>query len=105
MLPGACFGDDPRLAQASGEQRLAEDVVDLVGTGMGQVFSLEIETQLWRDGGGKAVGSIQRRRPAGVVREKLAQLGPEGRIVADLGVRLLDLDESRHQRLGHVAAA
>ena len=45
VLAGAGLGDDPRLAQASGEQRLAERVVDLVGAGVGEVLALEVQPE------------------------------------------------------------
>lgn len=41
MLTGPGLGDHPLLAHALSEQRLAEHVVDLVRTGVVQVFSLE----------------------------------------------------------------
>ena len=41
VLAGARLGDDARLAHAHGEQRLAEDVVDLVRAGVVEVLALE----------------------------------------------------------------
>ena len=41
VLAGAGLGDDPPLAHARGEQRLAERVVDLVRAGVRQVLALE----------------------------------------------------------------
>ena len=41
VLAGAGLGDDPLLAHALGQQRLAERVVDLVGAGVEQVLALE----------------------------------------------------------------
>ena len=43
VLSGPGLGDDPRLAEASGQQRLAQRVVDLVGAGVGEVLALEVE--------------------------------------------------------------
>ena len=121
VLAGAGLGDDPGLAEAAGQQRLAERVVDLVGAGVGQVLALEVEADgrdgrgrgavagepapaSARDGRREAVGAVQRRRPAGEPRQQLAQVRPEHRIVAERVVRGLELVEGRHQRLGHVAA-
>jgi len=42
VLPGAGLGDDPGLAHAFGQQGLAEDVVDLVGPGVVEVLTLEV---------------------------------------------------------------
>ena len=41
VLAGAGLGDDPRLADPLGEQRLAEHVVDLVRAGVVEVLALE----------------------------------------------------------------
>jgi hypothetical protein len=41
VLPGAGLGHEPRLAHALGQQRLAEHIVDLVRTGVVEVFALE----------------------------------------------------------------
>ena len=43
VLAGAGLGDDPRLAHALGQQRLAERVVDLVRAGVQQVLALEVD--------------------------------------------------------------
>ena len=40
MLTGSGLRDEAALSHALGEQRLAEDVVDLVGPGMGEVLAL-----------------------------------------------------------------
>ena len=64
VLAGAGLGDDPRLAEPPGEQRLSERVVDLVGAGMGQVLALEIQAE----GSGQPVdaagGGARQHRPA-----------------------------------------
>ena len=41
VLAGAGLGDQPRLAHALGQQRLAEHVVDLVRAGVVEVLALE----------------------------------------------------------------
>ena len=41
VLAGAGLGDQPALAHALGQQRLADDVVELVRPGVGQVLALE----------------------------------------------------------------
>ena len=128
VLAGAGLGDDPGLAEPPGQQRLAEGVVDLVRTGVGEVLALEVEAEP-RDGdrggasrrgrrtgrrrgkpgrfafhgGGQAIGPVQRRGSAGEALQQVAQVRPEHRVVAQRVVRGLELGEGRHQRLGHVA--
>ncbi len=120
VLAGAGLGDDPGLAQAPGQQRLPQRVVDLVGAGVGEVLALEVQAEL-RDGGGAADGPASpaasqatapaRRsarysavsRPAKRL-EQAAQVGPERRVVAQRVVGVLELGQGGHQRLGHVAA-
>ena len=121
MLTGAGLGDHPGLAQAAGQQRLAERVVDLVSAGVGEVFALEVEPQtrdprglrpvtgeagrLEAHGVGQAIGAVQGGRSSGERPEELAQLGPEDRVLAKRVVCLLELLEGGHQGLGDVAAA
>ena len=62
VLAGAGLGDDPGLAEAPGQQRLAERVVDLVGAGVGEVLALEVQAEP-RDVGGVAVASSVRTPP------------------------------------------
>ena len=45
VLAGAGLGDHPGLAQAAGQERLAEGVVDLVGAGVGEVLALEVDPE------------------------------------------------------------
>src|SRR5207247_2263432 len=44
VLAGAGLGDDAALANAAGEEALAEGIVDLVGAGVGEVLALEVDT-------------------------------------------------------------
>ena len=123
MLAGAGLGDDPRLAEAPGEQRLAERVVDLVGAGVGEVLALEVEADRGDrvaaarrpaaapgarpPGDGLARGGRRGRgrRAAGEPASSSSQLRPEPRVVAERVVGRLELLERAHQRLGDVAAA
>ena len=120
VLAGAGLGDHPGLAEPPREQRLAEGVVDLVRPGVGEVLALEVEPEV-RDAGsagaatgetrrlvahglGQAIGTVQRRRAAGEMRQQVAQLGPEDRVVPERVVGDLELLERGHQRLRDVAA-
>jgi len=85
---------------------------------LGEILALQVEAQGRGDGaagccggralqdpGGEAVGAVQRGRAAGEGREELAQLRPKARVVAELGVRRLQLRQGAHERLGDIAAA
>ena len=76
VLAGAGLGDDPGLAHALGEQRLAEHVVDLVRAGVVEVLALE------EDPGAAGVlgepGHLgERAGAAGVVDQQVVELGGE----------------------------
>jgi hypothetical protein len=43
VLAGPRLGDDAFFAQALGEQDLTDGVVELVGTGVQEVFALEVD--------------------------------------------------------------
>ena len=66
VLAGAGLGDDPRLAEPSGEERLAEGVVDLVGARVGEVLALQVEA----DPG----SSVGRRAPCRPGRQRRASI-------------------------------
>ena len=101
VLAGARLGDDPRLAQAPREQRLAQRVVDLVGAGVGEVLALEVQPQelgtatvrpadgsragarLLQHGDGQPVRAVQRRGSPDEVRQQVVELRPERGVVAD----------------------
>ena len=104
VLAGARLRDDPRLAHALGEEPLAQRVVDLVGAGVTEVLALEVDA---RAAGmlGEPLGERQGRRAPHVLPRELGDPLPEGRVAPRLAVRRLQLEERRHQRLGHVAAA
>ena len=103
VLPRAGLGDDALRAEALGEQRLADGVVDFVRAGMRKVFALEPD-----------VGA-----PAGAQRGGVRQGGGAAHPGLELMVELrleifarqvtvdarLQPIERRHQGFGHVAPA
>ena len=104
MLTGAGLGDHPRLAHLTGQQRLTQHVVDLVRSGVVQVFSLQ------EDPGATGVLAeprrlVQRRRPTAVVPLQPVQLVEECLVAAGLLVCGGDLLDDRHQRLGNESSA
>ena len=104
VLPGTRLGDDAFLAGALGQQDLTDGVVDLVCTGMAEIFALEIDLRLAivrRE----TVGACDRRRPAGKGRQEFAQFRLECRILARILIQRLEFIQRRDEGLGHVAAA
>ena len=104
MLTGAGLGDHAGLAHLPGEQRLTEHIVDLVRTGVVEVFSLEEDPRAT----GMLAESrrlVERRRPAGVVRLQLVELVQELLVGAGLLIGRGDFLDHRHQRLGDVPSA
>ncbi len=65
--PRTGLGDDARLTHALGQQNLAHGVVDLVRTGVVQVFALEINLRATKFLG-QAFSKIQRGRAAERIR-------------------------------------
>ena len=108
MLPRTGFGNDPFLAHPQGQQGLAQGIVDLVGTGVVEVFPLQPDAGAAVGAavvGSETLGLIQRCRPADVVLEQAIELIGEGGIVPGLSRRLLQFCQGWHQGLGHVLAA
>ena len=103
VLAGAGLRDDPVLAHALGQQRLAERVVELVRAGVHEVLALE--PQLATGQLREALGEVQRRRPPGEVAQQAVELAEVADVVAHPHPRRLELVERRQQRLGHVLAA
>ncbi len=103
VLAGAGLGDDPALAHALGQQRLAQDVVDLVRPGVVEVLPLEQEPEAEELGEVGALG--ERRRAAGVVAQQPVEAGAEGRVGPGVAERGLQLGQRGDQRLGDEAAA
>jgi hypothetical protein len=95
------LGDDPGLAEPSGEHGLAERVVQLVRAGVKEVLSLQVQALLRSE----ALRSGQRCRPAAEGAPQLVELGLEPRVGLRLVPGLLQLVEGRDQRLGDEAAA
>ncbi|MGY4466062.1 hypothetical protein ACVWWK_001744 [Bradyrhizobium sp. LB9.1b] len=104
VLAGAGLGDDALLAHAPRQHDLAEHVVHLVGAGVVELFTLEVDfcaAEMF----GQALGEIKRRGPADIILEIAVHLGLEGRIGLGLGVGLLQIEDQRHQGFGDEASA
>ena len=103
VLAGAGLGDQARFAHTAGQEGLADHVVELVRSGVGQVLPLEEhpDTQRLRQPG--ALGD--RRRPAAVVPKDAAELAVEVGVRPGGAEGGLELLACRYQRLGHELAA
>ena len=104
VLARAGFGDDSLLAHATSEQNLAQAVVDLVRSGVEQVFALDVDfraAQFFAE----APGVIQRRRPACVVFQQVVEFRMERGVLFRFLIRLLDFLQRGHEDLRDVASA
>ena len=104
MLTGPRLGDDARLAHPPRQQGLSDAVIDLMRTGMVQVFTLQV------DAGAagflsQPFGEIQRRRPADVLLQVISELALKLRIFTRLLILLRELPERGHECFRHVTAA
>ena len=100
VLAGTGFGDQPGLAHAAGHQGLADGVVDLVCTGMVEIFPLEVDlrpAQQLRP----APGVIDRAGPAHEMGQLVTELGLEIGVVAEALIGLAQLRQGADQRFGH----
>ena len=104
VLAGAGLGDHARLAEALGEQRLAEHVVDLVRAGVVEVLALEEDP---RTAGvlGEPRDLGDRRRATGVRVQQPRELGLERGVGLRGLVLRRQLVDRGDERLGHVAPA
>jgi hypothetical protein len=104
VLARAGLGNHAMLAHALGQEALAERVVDLVRTGVQQVFALQVNlraAQLFS----QPFTEGKRRRTPGVVRQQIGQLRLKGRVNLGQVVRAIQFVQRRHQRLRHVPPA
>lgn len=100
VLTGTGLGDNLRLAESAREKHLAESVVDLVGTSVVEIFTLQPDvgtTSIL----GETLGLVKLTRTThpGVVR---AVLFPESGIILDHIETLLKLGKTVHERLRDV---
>ena len=104
VLARAGLGDDAGLAHPLGEQRLREDVVDLVRAGVVEVLALEDDPGVTRvRGEPRHLGDDARAPGVGAVQP--LQLAHELGVHHRLAARLVELLQRRDQRLGDVAPA
>src|SRR5947209_6013622 len=104
VLAGPGFGDDPSFAHALGEKDLTERVINLVRSGVKEVFTLEIN--LWvSKPTAEAFGKIKRSGAAGESAEQTREFISETGIVLCAVVFFRETLERGHQSSGHKHAA
>ena len=104
VLTGPGLGDDALLAHLLGKQRLTQHVVDLVRSGVVQIFSLE-EDPCATGVLGKALGLVQRRRASAVVTLEPIEFTQELVVGTNLLPVHRDLFDHGHQGFGYVTPA
>ena len=104
MLTRAGFCNDPFFAHAFGEQDLAHRVIDLMRTGVAEVFALEINFRP-AELGGHALSKVKRCRAADIFAQIIIEFFFKRRIFARLLINFGQLIERLHEGLGHKHSA
>ena len=104
MLACTCLCNYPVLAHALRQKGLPQGIVDLVGAGMEQILTLEINlcSAIML---GQLICIIQKRRPACILHIVLSQLCQKIRIILVFVICLLQLVQHRHNNLRHILSA
>jgi hypothetical protein len=101
VLAGAGLGHDPPLSEPLREHGLAERVVELVGAGVEEVLTLEVEPL----SGSEPLCARQGRGPSPVLRAQPMQFLTEGWVGECFLPAPLELIERRNEGLGNEAAS
>src|SRR5512139_3237407 len=103
VLPRPGLGDHAALSHPTGEQGLADRVVDLVGAGVDEVLALQVDpaAEPLRE----PLGQIERGGAADEVPQQRGELGLKALVITGLGPGCAELVESRDQGLGHEPAS
>ena len=103
MLARSGFGDDAALAHTAREQSLPQTVVNLVRTGVQQIFALEVDlrsAKLLRQ-----PRSIKERSGAsGVLTQSFVEFALKFQVFLGLRVRRFKFFERGHECFGNVAS-
>src|SRR5581483_4876623 len=104
VLACARLGDQAGLLEPARQESLPDRVVDLVRTGVEQIFALEIYPRA-AEPAGEVSREVERRRTPCVLAQPARELATKRRGAAETEVRPLEIDERRHQRFRDVAPA
>ena len=102
VLSGARFRDHSPLPHPLREQGLPERVVDLVRSGVREIFTLQQNARA-AEPLAETFCLVQRRRTADIVAQQRRQLTSEGLVVSRREVGCLEVSHRRDERLGHEA--
>ena len=104
VLSGTGLCDQAGLAHLLGKQCLSQGIIDLMGTGMVQILSLEIDlraAQILRH----FPCIVQQRGAPRVFIQQLVQLRIEFRILLIMLIALFQMDQFIHQCLGDILSS
>jgi len=104
MLAGTGLSDDPFLAHALAQERLAHDIVELVGTAVAEVLALQVDPRPAASLGEPA-SEVQRRRASAVMVHVITQFRLEGAVPLHCFILSLQLLQRGHEDLRNVSAA
>ena len=104
MLTGTGLGDEAGLAHLFGQQRLPENIVDLVRTGVIQVLTLEVDL-CTAEVLGHLFCIVQAAGAACVLVEQFGELPIELRVIFVMVVGLFQFNNGIHQRFGDILSA
>ena len=96
VLAGARLGDEARFSHFSGQERLAEDVIDLVSPGVGQTLHFQIDAASAARPA-QVRGEIEGSRPPGVIAKKAVEFVSEFRVAAEMEEGFFELRQSRDE--------
>jgi len=99
MLASSGFRDEPPLAHPDRQEGLSERVVDLVGSGVEEILSFEIDARP-AERLAESFGVVERCWAAGVLMEERLEFSSEGRIASRRHVRTFQFVEGGHDRFG-----
>ena len=103
VLAGSGFGDDSFLSHPPCQENLADGVVDFVGSGMVEVFPLQVD--LASVFFGKPAGQVQGRRASYVIFEQLVKLFLETGIFQHVQVSVLQFTDAFVKDFGDISSA
>jgi hypothetical protein len=104
MLAGAGLGNDPALPHPFGQEPLANGVIDLVSSGVVQIFPLKVDL-CSTEPLGQLFGKIKRIRPPYVLAQVVLEFLSELPVLSIVIIGPLQFEKHRHQCLRDISAS